>query len=66
MERDDGGDTLAPEDADARVQRYRAGTLALIGVAVLERGRPDGDGVLVELGVELVALARDAADDLPS
>jgi hypothetical protein len=34
--------------------------------AVRERGHPDGDGVLVELGVELVALARDAADDLPA
>ena len=63
-ERDDDG-PLGPEDAGARLQRYRAGTLALIGAAIRERGRPDGDGVLVELGVELVALARDAADDLP-
>jgi hypothetical protein len=63
-ERDDGG-PLGPEDAGARLDRHRAGTLALIGAAVREHGRPDGDGVLVALGVELVALARDAADDLP-
>lgn len=65
-DRDDGGDLLGPEDAAARLERVRAGTLALIGVAVRERGRREGDDVVVELGAELIALAVDAADDVPA
>jgi hypothetical protein len=66
-DRDDGGDgPLGPEDAAARIARYRAGTLALIGAAVRQRGRREGDEVVVELGAELIALAVDAGDDVPS
>ena len=65
-DRDDGDGPLGPEDADARLRRHRAGTLALIGVAVRERGRREGDSVVVELGAELIALAVDAADDVPA
>jgi hypothetical protein len=65
-DRDDGGDPLGPEDGTARRRRHRAGTLALIGAAVRERGRREGDHVVVELGAELIALAVDAADDVPA
>ncbi len=65
-DRDDGDDPLGPEDAAARIARYRAGTLALIGAAVRQRGRREGDEVVVELGAELIALAVDAGDDVPS
>jgi hypothetical protein len=61
-DRDDGGGELGPEDAGAR--RHRAGALALIGAAVRERGRRDGDEVVVDLGAELIALAVDAGDDV--
>jgi hypothetical protein len=63
-DREDGGGELGPEDAAARPRRYQAGTLALIGAAVRERGRRDGDEVVVELGAELIALAVDAGDDV--
>jgi hypothetical protein len=36
------------------------------GAAVRERGRREGDAVVVELGAELIALAVDAGDDVPS
>ncbi len=62
--RDDGAGPLGPEDAAARLARHRAGTLALIGAAVRERGRREGDEVGVELGAELIALALDAGDDV--
>jgi hypothetical protein len=64
-DRDDDG-ALGPEDAAARLARHRAGTLALIGAAVRERGRREGDEVVVELGAELIALAVDAGDDVPA
>ncbi|HYH33153.1 MAG TPA: hypothetical protein VD903_22500 [Pseudonocardia sp.] len=47
------------------VQRHRDATLALIGAAVRGRGRRDGDDLVVELGVDLVARAQNAADALP-
>jgi hypothetical protein len=65
-DRDDGDGPLGPEDAAARLTRHRAGTLALIGAAVRERGRREGDEVVVELGAELIALAVDAEDDVPA
>ena len=64
-DRNDEG-PLGPEDAAARLARHRAGTLALIGAAVRERGRREGDEVVVELGAELIALAVDAGDDVPA
>lgn len=62
-DRDDVG-PLGPEDAAARLVRNRAATLALIGAAVRERGRQEGDGVVVDLGVELIAQALDAAENV--
>jgi hypothetical protein len=54
------------ETPEQRRARHRAGTLALIGLAIKERGRWDGDEVVVPLNAGLVALAVDAADDLRS
>lgn len=52
------------ETVDQRVTRHRAGTLALIGLAVIERGHVDADGaVVVDLDPELVGVAMDTADD---
>ena len=64
-ERDDEG-ALDPESYEQRVQRHRAGTLALIGLAVSELGRPEGDEVVVALYPEIIGSAVGASDDLPS
>ncbi|APU13293.1 MULTISPECIES: hypothetical protein [Actinoalloteichus] len=56
---------LGGEDREQRRQRQRAGTLALIGLAVEERGRRVGDQVIVLLDAVLVVLAMEAADDEP-
>jgi hypothetical protein len=61
-DRDDVG-PATPEDAAARLERTRAATLALIGAAVRERGRKEGDDVVVELGADLITHAVDAAED---
>jgi hypothetical protein len=53
-----------PESYEQRVQRHRAGALALIGLGVEERGRWDGEEVVVDLSAELIGVALDAADDL--
>ena len=65
---DEQGDEgiLDRESYEQRTQRHRAGTLALIGLAVQERGRADGDEVIVDLHPDIVGSAVDAADDLPS
>jgi hypothetical protein len=52
-ERDDV-DELHPETAEEREIRHRAGMLALIGLTITERGRVDGDDVVVTLPVEFV------------
>jgi hypothetical protein len=63
--RDDEGAVPQPEDPGQRVLRHRAGTLALIGLAIAERGQADADGnTVVELSPELVGVAMDAADDV--
>jgi hypothetical protein len=54
------------ESAEQRVARRRAGTLALIGLALEEGGRDEGDFVLVDLSPDLIGFAVDAADDLPT
>jgi hypothetical protein len=64
-ERDDEG-PLDPESYEQRIQRHRAGTLALIGLAVSEHGRPDGDEVVVALYPAIIASAVGASNDLPS
>jgi hypothetical protein len=56
---------LDSENYEQRVLRHRAGTLGLIGLSIVERGRPDGDEVVVWLGPDLIGVAIDAADDLP-
>ena len=53
-----------PETFEQRVQRHRAGTLALIGLAIKERGVPDGDKVVVELTPDLIGVAVEAADEI--
>lgn len=47
-ERDDDG-PLEPETFEQRVQRHRAATFSLIGLAITERGHWDGDDVVVDL-----------------
>jgi hypothetical protein len=64
-ERDDTEGDLDSETYEQRVQRHRAGTLALIGLAISERGRWEADEVVVELHPEELGVAMDAADDLP-
>jgi hypothetical protein len=64
-QRDDEGQP-DPESYEQRVVRHRAGALGLIGLAVEERGRTEGDEVIVELSPDVIGNAVDAADDLPS
>lgn len=63
-EYDDEGPSDA-ETVEQRLLRGRAATLALIGLAVSERGRAEGNEVVIALGPDLIGLAVDAADDLP-
>lgn len=60
----DDRDAFDAESCEQRLDRHRAGTLALIGLAAAERGRWDGDELVVDLHADLVALAVDAADDI--
>jgi hypothetical protein len=62
---DDNGEPEL-ETPDQEIRRHQAGTLALIGLAVSERGRNEGDEVVVRLSPDLIGPAIDAADDLPS
>lgn len=50
---------------EQRVQRQRAATLALIGLAVSDQGRVEGNDVVVGLHPVFIGVAVDAADDLP-
>ena len=52
-----------PEDSKQHIQRRRAGSLALIGLSIVNDGRPDGDVVVVGLQPGLIGDALDAADD---
>ncbi|GAA1846390.1 hypothetical protein [Brevibacterium marinum] len=64
-QRDAGeGGTLDEETFEERIARQRAGTLALIGIAVEERGQRDSDCVVVDLHPEQIGVAMDAADEL--
>jgi FlaG/FlaF family flagellin (archaellin) len=59
---DDAPDS--PETAEEQLVRNRAGSFALIGLAVSDRGRSvDGGDVTVELDAWFVGHALDAADD---
>jgi hypothetical protein len=64
-EREDEGE-LEAESFEQRVIRHRAGSFALIGLAVQERGRADGDDIVVDLSPDVIGSALDAADDLPA
>ena len=60
-EYDDEG-PVGAETPEQRLQRSKAATLALIGLAVKERGRADGSEVVVALSPDLIGLAVEAAD----
>lgn len=64
----DDDETEGPirETWERRMYRQRAAALALIGLAIAERGVWDGDEVLVTLAPAFVGNAADAADDLPA
>lgn len=63
-ERDDNDDfDHDGETCEQRVVRHRAGTLALIGAAVEDRGRVDGTDMVVLLDAWFVGDALNAADD---
>lgn len=62
-ERDETEDIPHETPAERQV-RQRAGALALVGLAIQERGRIDGDVVLVEVDSWQIGDALNAADDL--
>jgi hypothetical protein len=63
-EQDDAGTQPQHEDPATRLQRHRAGALALIGLSITESGKLDADGnTVVDLSPELVGVAMDAAAD---
>ena len=62
--RDDVGDVTGVEEScEQRVVRHRAAALALIGLAIEERGRVDDDHVVVKLDAWFIGDALNAADD---
>jgi hypothetical protein len=65
-ERDDLDDSPGRETPEQRLKRHHAGSLALIGLAIKERGRWQEDEVVAALNAGLVGEAVDAADDLPT
>jgi hypothetical protein len=64
-ERDSSG-PLEPEDLEQYVCRHRAGTLALIGLSIVEGGKWADNDVEVALDPVFIGLAVDAADGLPA
>jgi len=62
--RDETEAAPASESVEQYLLRHRAATLALIGQAIEDTGRPDGEAVIVELDVVLVGSALDTADEL--
>lgn len=63
-ERDDEAETAGETRVEATA-RSRAGTLALIGLEITERGRWENDSVVVDLSADLIGRAVDAGDELP-
>lgn len=60
--RDDSDPVPATEGPRDRQVRHQAGALALIGLAISERGRAEGGEVVVDLAPDLVGQAIDAVD----
>jgi hypothetical protein len=63
--RDPDETPLGHETCEHRIERRRAGTLALIGLSIAQGGRWHDSEVVVELDPGLIGTAEDAADDLP-
>ena len=63
-QRDEDG-ALDPEDLERHTERQRAGSLALIGLCILNSGMAEGDEVIVGLPPESIGDALSADDDLP-
>ena len=61
--REDGEASGGTESEQDRVTRHRAAALALIGAALEDRARHEGDDVVVELDASLIGDALHAADD---
>ena len=64
-ERDDKDSAQLPESEHERILRHHAGTLALIGLAITQAGRWDGDQMVVKLDPAFIGMAITAADDQP-
>jgi len=62
-QRDDDEGALPPETPETRATRHRAGSLALIGLAIESGGVVDGDDVVVEIESWSIGLALEAADE---
>ncbi len=62
--RDDEQPLSEPEPEAERLARHRAGSLALIGLALTERGQELSDSYSVDLDAWLIGHSLDAADDL--
>jgi hypothetical protein len=60
----DEDDLVGPETAEEQGARWRAGTLALIGMAVDEVGDFQGDDVVVSLSARDISSALDALEEL--
>jgi hypothetical protein len=61
--KDEDSRPVPPETAEQKAVRHMAGTLALIGLSIQERGVADGDEVLVELESWYIGGACEAADE---
>lgn len=64
--REDTVPLVDPEPLGDRRTRQLAGTLALIGLVTIERGRQEGDEAVVPLPIELAGAVMDAADTPPA
>ncbi len=61
--RDDSGATADHETPAEAAERHRAGALALIGLAISQRGEAEGSSFTVRLDPWLIGIALDAADE---
>jgi hypothetical protein len=62
-QREEDDESTEGETTEERTDRHRAGTLALIGLAIAEGGNDEGDDVVVDLSAWFVGLALEAADE---